>query len=241
MVKFVPTSAPNGISAVSEVREGIMQFVADDEPVGRSLQLYGEWLHGVVAYLAKLIRLEQSLLEMDASIGAHGIALSRMLGRRGHLIAFESDAVRRRLLAQNFSYNKIQNATILTLPSRVAGACDEIDYVCDLDAVGMPDLDWIKFNAEGSMLAVIEASQAYMWRVRPRVLGLFEDEAAARRAAGAMDQLGFRNWLLQVPLFNTQNFNNNSVNVFGTCHSSLLISIPETILIDTNLDPAIEI
>jgi hypothetical protein len=234
---FRPTVAPPGISIVSEVREGIMQFLPDDEPIGRSLQLLGEWQHGALAFLARFVRLGQTMLEVGASVGAHGIALSRMLGSDGHLFAFEDDGIRRRLLAQNFSYNKVTNATILTLPRR-DGAVGDVAFECDLDVVGIEDLDWIKFNDEASWRAITSESSDYIWRVRPRFISFHDDASAARSAAETMDDLGYRGWSLEVPYFNPRNFNNNTDNVFADRSVQMLISIPESVAMDVDMAPA---
>jgi tetratricopeptide (TPR) repeat protein len=234
---FRPTVSPPGISVVSEVREGIMQFLPDDQDMGKSLQLYGEWQHRALAFLSRLIRVGQVMLEMGAAIGAHGIALSRMLGPTGHLYAYEDDYARRRLLVQNFSYNKVRNATILTIPS-TSPTKSEFEREWDLDAIDLEPVDWIKFNDNKVWRAVLDASEDYIWRVRPRVVSFHEDDVAAQSAARTMDDYGYMSWMLTVPLFNPGNFNKNAVDGFLGRETVMLISVPESVMVDVDMSPA---
>ena len=45
-----------GLSAVTEARVGIVQYFPDDEPMGSSLEWYGEWLQGQLELMLRWVR-----------------------------------------------------------------------------------------------------------------------------------------------------------------------------------------
>ncbi len=73
-----------GLSAVTEARVGIVQYFPDDEPMGSSLEWYGEWLQGQLELMLRWVRAGGVGMEVGAGVGAHAIALGEALGPEGH-------------------------------------------------------------------------------------------------------------------------------------------------------------
>ena len=102
-----------GLSAVTEARVGIVQYFPDDEPMGSSLEWYGEWLQGQLELMLRWVRAGGVGMEVGAGVGAHAIALGEALGPEGHLFLYEGRPVVKRVLSQNLGANRIGNVTLM--------------------------------------------------------------------------------------------------------------------------------
>ena len=80
-------SRRGGLRAVGGdgARVGIVQYFPDDEPMGSSLEWYGEWLQGQLEWMLRWVRAGGLGMEVGAGVGAHAIALGEALGPEGHL------------------------------------------------------------------------------------------------------------------------------------------------------------
>src|SRR5437763_4721645 len=106
-------STPSALSAVTEARVGLLQFFPSTEPMGPSIELYGEYLQAQIALLARLVRPGDIVLEAGADIGIHTLMLSKGVTESGSVMAYEVRAPIARALRHNLSANGSGNVTVV--------------------------------------------------------------------------------------------------------------------------------
>ena len=80
-----------------------------DQYVGRSIQLYGEWSHGEIEQIARLVQPHENVLEAGANIGAHSVFIARDICPEGILYAFEPRRILFQMLCANLMLNRVGN------------------------------------------------------------------------------------------------------------------------------------
>jgi Tfp pilus assembly protein PilF len=230
--RFKPAVVPAGMPAIGEMREGIFAYFPDSPrqgEMGRALAWYGEWLHDQLALLARLVRLGQTVVEIDAGIGVHTVALSRLVGTEGMVFAFEGDPVVRRLLTENLRANKGRNVTVLTPPA--AGEPESIQFVSELRS---SRLDWLKFSGTSGAIRAIDATEDAIWTMRPRMLLNVGDDLAD--VGDKLASFGYATWLHRSPAYRRGNFNRVAPTVSSDFEQCAILAIPEEIAVDVPLD-----
>ncbi len=201
-----------GLSAVTEARVGIVQYFPDDEPMGSSLEWYGEWLQGQLELVLRWVRPGGVGMEVGAGVGAHAIALGEALGPEGHLFLYEGRPVVKRVLSQNLGANRIGNVTVMR---RRLGGPGGGEGTETLDELQLARLDWLKVNAgrtcrrfwrEGSRrCGGCGRCCCWGWRTRPELAALAEQ----------VKGYGYRCWRIETPLFDPANFNRRDDDIFA--------------------------
>ena len=166
-----------GLSAVAETRMGMVQYLPDEPVVGDAIAWYGEYLQAQVDFLSTQVATGSTVMEVEAGIGLHALALSRMVGPQGHVMLYESDVVKRQILEQNLEVHGVRNATLMRrriggVPEAepVAGERDGVPQHETLDDLQVERLDWLKVNGGRRALEVLAGGEETIWRLRPRVL-----------------------------------------------------------------------
>ncbi|WP_254218785.1 FkbM family methyltransferase [Burkholderia multivorans] len=95
--------------AQQRCRYGTMLFNTNDEFVGRSLALYGEWSEPEPFLFAQMIREGDTVVEAGANLGSHTVMLSRAVGESGTVFAFEPQRHTFQLLCANLALNERLN------------------------------------------------------------------------------------------------------------------------------------
>ncbi len=108
--------APEQIARVAETRHGIIQYLPDARPPAQSIAWYGEYLQPQLDLLSRLVPSGAHVIEAGSGVGEHTLALAKMVGAHGHVIAYESHPVVRLCLRQNLEANRA--AGIVTLMRR---------------------------------------------------------------------------------------------------------------------------
>lgn len=254
---MAPIRVAPGMSAAAEMRHGIYQYLPEDDDVGRSLGWYGEWLEPQLKLLTQLIRLEQTVMEVDAGVGAHSIALARAVGPDGHLIVYESQPKQKSILIQNIQANRAMNVTIMqrSLTGIFASKSDRsavldvredtggqiADRTDTLDDLQLERLDWLKLNDVARTMLLLEGGPETLWRLRPRIFARVADEAASRFLAERLKLFGYQCWQTSTPLFNPDNFYRHDQDVFSGREARAILAIPEEIDVDVALDGCVEV
>lgn len=94
---------------VRSCRYGQMVFNVNDQYVGRSLDLYGEYSEGEVALFRQVVRPGDIDVDVGANIGTHTVAFARLTGPTGAVVAFEPQRVVFQTLCANLALNSITN------------------------------------------------------------------------------------------------------------------------------------
>ena len=242
-----PTDTPR-FSAVAETRVGILQYLPDDDPLGQSIRWYGEHLQPQIAWLTRLVKDGATVVEVAAGVGAHALALAQSVGATGHLLLYEDRPLHRRILQQNVAANGARRATVMQ--RRLGGPHDvpvadvvpaEKVTIDTLDDLGLKRLDWLKINDGARAQSILAGGNETLWKLRPSVFVAAQDASHANGLADVAGQYGYRCWRMETPLFNPDNFNRRTENVFGNRCALSLIAIGEEIEFDMKAAGCVEI
>jgi tetratricopeptide (TPR) repeat protein len=241
LARFAPGHRA-GFSAVAETRVGIVQYFPDEAGVGDSISWYGEYLQGQLDVLARLIRPGATLLEVGAGVGMHALYLARAIGPAGQMFLYESRPLLQRVLRQNLAANRIGNVTLMSRALGCASSVSGTDMPTEtLDELQLEQLQLLKIGADASALEVLAGGSQTLWRLRPLLFIALREEEALPELVPAVEDLGYRCWKMETPLFHRQNFNRREEDIFGGGKASALLAIPEEINVDATLDDCVEL
>ncbi len=231
-----PTPEPDAI-LTRDCRHGRFSFPAQDQYVGRALDLYGEWSEREVGLVRSLTGPGSCVIEVGSNIGSHTVPIARHVGRSGMVVAFEPQRVIFQLLCANLVANRLFNVRALQAAGgRMPGSTlvPEIpigsDYnfgavrvgstegtavpVVTIDSLALPRVDFIKIDAEDHEPAVLLGALDTLERFAPPVLLEYNHHMrpAVNRVLRLLD---WRCWYFDEPLFNPSNFRGRSDNLLG--------------------------
>src|ERR1035437_3567146 len=95
-----------------DCKHGTMTYFADDEFVGKSLKLYGEFSDPEVDVMAKTVKPGDTVIDVGANVGALTVAMAKLVGPNGRVIAFEPQPETAALLERNAAQNGLDNVEI---------------------------------------------------------------------------------------------------------------------------------
>jgi precorrin-6B methylase 2 len=227
-----------GLSAVAETRMGMVQYLPDEPVVGDAIAWYGEYLQALVDFLSTQVAAGSTVMEVEAGIGLHALALSRMVGPQGHVMLYESDAVKKQILEQNLEVHGVRNATLMRrriggVPEAepVAGEPDGVPQHETLDDLQVERLDWLKVNGGRRALEVLAGGEETIWRLRPRLLvattGVENDEALVAELQQRLQNLGYQCHFHASALYVASNFNRRQDDMFAGSGVPMILAIPE--------------
>jgi len=116
-VFFPESGRPVGAACrLIEARRGLFLALRTDSGVAEELATTGEWEPAQVALFSRLVRPGEAVLDIGANIGCHTVALSKVVGETGKVVAFEPQMQMYNLLNANIALNLCRNV----LPFRLA-------------------------------------------------------------------------------------------------------------------------
>jgi FkbM family methyltransferase len=258
-VSKVTNPATRGLSAVADTWIGILQYFPDQEPAGRSIGWYGEFLRSQADFLAAIIQPGATVIEAAGGIGVHTLALAAAIGSAGHLIVFESRRPMHRALLRNLSSNRVAGVTVLERmlgrrinelvrqpapsdPGTMRESSSQGQTLVDvLDDHKLQRLDLLKTNLDANALQVLEGASDTLWRLRPLLFLATNDEAGLTVLAQRVKQMSYRCWRHETALFNPNNFNRRVEDIFSGQTALALLAIPEEAEVDIDFDRCVEI
>jgi FkbM family methyltransferase len=244
------TRAPDGsMLAIRRCRYGTMMYLGRDRYIGRSLTEYGEYSEGEIELFRQCLGPGDVALDVGANLGAHTLALARIVGPSGTVFAFEPQRILFQILCGNVALNELANVHALPVAlGRAAGRAKvpALDYhgasnfggvslgaahgedvpVVPLDQLEVSRAKLIKIDVEGMELDVLAGAKATLARCRPI---LYVENDRAHKAEALVAQLqedGYRMWWHTPPLYNPANFLANPHNVFGNVASFNMLCLP---------------
>lgn len=241
------------MSAIRKCRYGDMVFPPNDQYVGRSLELYGEFSEGEVALFRQLLHPGDVVLEIGANLGTHTVALARLVGPRGRVLAFEPQRLLYYCLCANVILNgqyhvDCHRAAVATQPGTLdvpdldftvnwnfgglslerppAAARSNPVPVVTVDGLRLSHCHLIKIDVEGMEKQVLGGATETIRTLRP--LLYVEDDRKDRSEAlrQCLTELGYVLYLHVPPLYSPDNFAGNPTNVFGRIASFNLFCHP---------------
>src|SRR5207245_1462726 len=124
-----------------------------------------------------------TIVEVDAGVGLHSLALAETVGDTGHVILYEARPLHHRILRQNVEANRVARATILQRylggrpPDATVGPPIEDQLTDSLDELGLERLDCLKINRGATATDVLDGAIDSLWRLRPTLLIAIEQDA----------------------------------------------------------------
>jgi len=233
-----------------EGRHGRFLVNPHDQYIGRSLIAYGEWGEAEARLFAQLLRPGDVAIEVGANIGSHTIPISKAVGRHGVVHVFEPQRLIYQLLCANIALNDCHNVhahhaavscelgqvDICTVPpyhecnyGGIGIGADlggdsvmEQTPLLTLDSLNLPRVDFLKIDAEGHDLRVLQGAQATIARCRPLIFAEI-DVRSSMDIPNLLSDCGYDCWWYITTLFETQNYRSNHENIWPQ-HRHALVS-----------------
>lgn len=229
-----------------------MLYNVHDMYIGRSLDLYGEFSEGEIDVFRQLVQPGNVVLEIGANIGAHTVFLAQHVGPTGRVLAFEPQRVVCQTLNANIALGSITNTycfhqAVGSTPGEIV--VPSIDYTQDfnfgglslgqyqqgervpvntIDNLGLPRCNFIKIDVEGMELPVLQGAMSTLTRFKPLLYVENDREDKSAALIRYLDNIGYAMYWHLPPLFNPNNFAQNSQNVFGNIISKNMICLSKT-------------
>jgi len=118
----------DGGNAVVRAKHGYVLYNRHDRYIGRSIEQYGEYSELEVALLATICR--RGDVDVGANIGTHTLALARLVGLTGRVLAFEPQRVVFQTLCANVALNSLTNVECFQIG---LGSAAGRGYIKDVD------------------------------------------------------------------------------------------------------------
>ena len=231
-------------------RHGAMMFYANDEYIGRSLDLYGEFSEGEMELFQNYLCPGMTIADVGANIGVHTVYFANAVGTGGQVFAFEPQRILYQLLCGNVALNGHHNVVALNAGLGAQSGnilVPRVDYgragnfgglslgkwekgeevpLKTLDSYGLKACHLIKIDVEGMELAVLEGAKAVLDEHKPL---LYVENDRAENSKPLIAWLLNRDYRLywHMPrMFNAKNYFGESRNVFGSIASINMLCIP---------------
>ena len=242
---------PVPFTRLKQCRHGLMLYNINDQYVGRSLDLYGEFSEGETAIFRQLLRPGDIALEIGANIGAHTVFLAKTVGETGGVLALEPQRLVYQILVANVALNSLTNVWPMQLaagsaPGQVRvpdldprqshnfgglqlGGSDVGDAVPVVrgDDLGLVRCRLIKVDVEGMELDVLKGCAGTIAKFSPALYVENDRPDRSAELARYIDSLGYAMFWHRPPLFNPDNFLKNPENVFGGVASINMVCVPK--------------
>jgi len=214
----------------TNTRYGDMFYFAEDPTIGRSLELYGEYCHNEVEIVKQLANPNGVLVDVGANIGTHTIGLAPHVAR---VLCFEPDPEIHKLLVQNIAISKHKNITAvpLALSDMQSQVGTQFDYgktmttstgnihATPLDMIdGLPSIDFIKIDVEGSELKVLNGMRQTIATSKPNMLIEMQDVTTYADTFELLQGFDYYIYWFTVATYNISNHKQNKEDVFGPQH-----------------------
>jgi hypothetical protein len=255
--EMIPVDEPSrsitsGLSAMAETRVGIVQYWPDHDPVGKSIERYGEYLQTQLDLLARWIVPGSTIIEAAAGIGMHALFLAAAIGPDGRLLLYEDDPLNKQVLRQNLQANRVANATMmkrrlgLRVPGGGGNGTAEAtsaagSAVETIDELRLEALQWIKTHDAAAAVELLDGAADTLWRLRPKLWLAMRNRGDQYALSAKAKDFGYRCFVVETPLFNPDNFNRRTIDVFEGRSALTLLAIPEETEIDISLVHCAEI
>ena len=245
-------------SEQKQCRHGLFRFLSGDQYIGESLRHYGEFSEQEVILFTQILSPGDTVVEVGSNIGTHTIPLATIVGDTGSVLAFEPQRYIFELLRHNAQANDLTQI----IPHRQAlGAKagkiivplldpamannfggvplgrhqqgDEVE-VSTVDALGITQCNLLKADVEGMEADVIRGAIQTIKACAP-ILYLENDrESKSAELIDLIKSLGYRIYMHNPLLYNTNNYFNNSQNLFGNICSMNILCVPRARKLEIN-------
>jgi FkbM family methyltransferase len=251
----------NGYFAIKKCKHGYFAYNLNDNFIGKSLELYGEWTEAEIEGLSSLLAPGDVILDIGAYIGTHTIPFAKNVSPGGKVYAFESQRTAYAFLNTNIALNNLMNVVtvnkfvtdsslrkvvIPVLDQRVAqnygsltlGALKNGEWVetISIDSLKLPKVRLIKIDTEGTEIKVLRGARQTIKRCRPILYVEATDIKASKKIITEILSFGYKSFWHLSDYYNPNNTFKNKKNVFKSYHPEVnLLCFPKEI-VTTKID-----
>lgn len=231
-------------------RHGVFAYPKADRHIGRSLDLYGEWVESELELLSALVPVGGLVVDVGANLGTHTIGLARRVGPTGAVLAFEPQRYLSQLLVTSVTLNdlgwvRVIHGAVGASPGTVV--VPDIDYaqpgsygalalgsweqgekvaVFTIDGLELGRCSLLKVDVEGMELAVLEGAKKTLARLRPIVFVENNHAEGAPEVVQLLQGAGYALGWFFSPFFRKDNFAASTEDVFGGTVDANMVGVP---------------
>ena len=261
--KILRNEISTDILATKACKHGLFAYYKDDLAVGRSLELYGEWVERELDCLAEYVRNGDTIIDVGANIGAHAVYFAKRVGKDGVVHAFEPRRRTFHLLNMNAALNACDN-----LITHQEAVCNSVGNIAvdnggdgqpntsqphgggdavqarTIDDLQLEKLRLIKVAVKGVGRDVIHGAANTINRCHPILFVNNEIEERSHSLLEALLSFNYRLYWNFSPYFNDENFFGNAFNFHKDVRQLEIniVALPTTISVaPSNFEPVIAI
>jgi len=251
-----PNNLYSGFNRLIKARYGYMLHYPKDRYVGKSFLNYGEFSEHEVSLFRNLLSPGAVILDIGAHIGAHTLFFAKMATPGGAVLAFEPQRILFQTLCANMMLNGITNAFCYhAAVSDRQGAIfvPILDYdtennfaglelgnyshgekvtLVTIDELEIEQCHFIKIDVEGMELLALKGAQHTIQRFRPILYVENDRKENSAALIDFIDGLDYQLYWHLPPLFNSDNFYQNTQNIFENIVSVNMICFHSSLNID---------
>ena len=242
-----------GFNTLSLCRHGWMLYLSADQYIGRSLNKYGEFSEGEVLLFSLLLRPGDLVVEAGANIGAHTLAMAKMVGEKGLIYAFEPQRLVYQAMVANVAINSLVN--VITQQAGLGASEGTINVpvldpaighnfggvsishhetgeqvpVTTIDSLKLDQCRMIKVDVEGMECDVLEGARDTIMQLRPILYVENDRPENSSRLIALIQSFGYKLWWHLPPLYNPDNFRGDKENLFGNIVSVNMLCLPQEV------------
>lgn len=229
--------------AIKACKHGRFLYNLNDTFIAASLHLYGEWCEAELELLAPYVPSGGLVLDIGANIGTHAVAFAKMVGRAGHVLAFEPQRLIFYMLCANAALNELAQLYCLRMAvgdkagkARIPfrrldtpfnygalslldnGKAQEVAEAVDcttVDALRLAKCDLMKIDVEGYEEKVLHGAAETIRRLRPV---LFVENDRPEFSPGVyttLAEFGYSAFWHIAPYYREGNFFGSKENLFA--------------------------
>lgn len=231
---------------VVKTRYGQLIASRNDIYIGRGLFEYGEFSEAEVEFFRKVIQKNDIVCDVGANIGTHTLAFSRLAR---HVYAFEPQPMLYHALCGMIALNELSNVTTIhagcySREGTLSYAPLVMDQPNNFGALSLQpfspdrairvvklitDCQFLKVDVEGMELDVLRGATEMIRRCKPVMYVEADRKEKFPALLDYIHTLGYRAYWHTPALFNPQNFNGKSEDIWGGVASFNLICSPEPV------------
>ncbi|GAB4144471.1 MAG: hypothetical protein Tsb009_16140 [Planctomycetaceae bacterium] len=238
---------------IATIRYGRVIYNRNDQYIGRSLEMYGEFSGLETSVFDQILTEGQLVIEAGANIGVHTLFFARRVGEQGRVLAFEPQRLAFQALCGNMALNSITNTFCWNMglsdtpgemsipmldprkPNNFGGVEMTTDGVGDIvpvttiDQLALPQCDFIKVDVEGMEEKVLRGAAETIRKFKPILYVECDRMDREESLLRCLDSLGYQMFWHTPALFNPNNFNGREENVFGEVVSRNLLCFEKSV------------
>ncbi len=233
-------------------RQGNVLCFPFDQPIARSLELYGEWAQRETDAMLPFIPEGATVIDVGAHVGLHTLTFAKHVGPKGRVLAIEPQSDLFALLAKNIHTNGFDDVAIPkhtalsdsigklyvpfskgSFPQNLAATNlrqkgpGESVPCSTLDDLQLDRLDFLKIDAEGHSAAVVRGAQESIKRFRPVIAQECADYVMAHSSFNLLKSLNYCCFYRSFFAYNQDNMHAQSWNIFGMAEEGMLFAVPQ--------------